>query len=130
MFDGFSSIWALISAKTNGIPLKGKFLSVLFNLLSVAVGAIFIIMSGDTADFTMILCGIFLVLKALSDLFIMISNKELISTVKSTINEIKHPEPAQVKNDTEHESADNDQQEKDTEQIASDSDKQKKILSK
>ncbi len=90
IFDGGSGIWGVISARKSGIPLKGQLASVLLNLLSVAIGAVFIFLSDDTADFTMVLCGIVLVVKALSDLFIMIRNKELISTVKDTLNEIKH----------------------------------------
>ena len=90
IFDGFSGIWGIISARKTGIPLKGKWASFFLNLLSVAIGLVFLFMSDDTADFTMVLCGIVLVVKALSDLFIMIRNKELISTVKEAVNEIKN----------------------------------------
>ena len=123
VFDGLSGIWTVISARINKVPMKGKLLSVLFNLLSIAVGLFFIIYSGDTADFTMVLCGIVLVLKAISDLVIMIHNKELISTIKSTLDEIKNPEPEQSENDTEEEQQETgqkdqgaEQDEKDTEQ--------------
>ena len=130
VFDGISGIWAVISVKTSDIPIKGKYLSVLFNLLSISVGAIFILLSGDTADFTMVLCGIVLVLKALSDLFIMIRNKELISTVKSTLNEIKHPESEQSENDTEQKAPDAEQQEKDTDQKDTDAEQNEKDTTK
>lgn len=116
VFDGLSGIWTVISAKINGIPMKGKLLSVLFNLLSIAVGLFFIIYSGDTADFTMVLCGIVLVLKAISDLVIMIHNRELISTIKSTLDEIKNPEPEQSENDTEEENQEAGQKDQDAEQ--------------
>ena len=116
VFDGISGIWTVISAKINRIPIKGKLLSVLFNLLSIAVGLFFIIYSGDTADFTMVICGVVLVLKALSDLVIMIRNKELISTIKNTLNEIKNPEPEQSENDTEEEAQETGQKDKDSEQ--------------
>lgn len=89
IFDGVGGIWGVIAARKNGIPMKGKLASVLLNLLSVAIGIVFIFMSDDSADFTMVLCGIVLVVKALSDLVIMIRNKELISTVKDTVKEIK-----------------------------------------
>ena len=115
VFDGLSGIWTVISAKINGIPMKGKLLSVLFNLLSIAVGLFFIIYSGDTADFTMVLCGIVLVLKAVSDLVIMIHNRELISTIKSTLDEIKNPEPEQSENDTEEENQETGQKDQGTE---------------
>lgn len=101
VFDGVSNIWALISAKSNGIPIKGKLLSFFFNLLSVAVGVFFILLSGDSAEFTMVLCGVILVLKGLSDLFVMIRNRELITTVKITYNEIKHQDAAQIENAAE-----------------------------
>lgn len=116
VFDGISGIWTVISAKINKIPMKGKILSVLFNLLSIAVGLFFIIYSGDTADFTMVLCGIVLVLKAISDLVIMIRNKELISTIKNTLNEIKNPEPEQSENDTEEINQGIEQKDQDAEQ--------------
>ena len=90
IFDGASGVWGIIVAKRSGIPMKGQWVSFFLNLLSVVIGVVFIILSNDSADFTMMLCGIVLVVKALSDLFIMIRNHELISTVKNTVNEIKH----------------------------------------
>lgn len=90
IIDGAGGVWGVITAKRNGIPMKGHWASVLLNILSVIIGVVFIFLSDDTADFTMVLCGIVLVVKALSDLFIIIRNKELISTVKDTVNEIKN----------------------------------------
>lgn len=119
VFDGISGIWAVISAKRSGIPMKGQWLSALLNILSIAVGAFFILFSGDTADFTMILCGIVLVLKALSDLAIMIHNRELVSTVKSTFNEIKHQDNSQIQNGDEENNSDAEQETPDTEQSES-----------
>ena len=103
IFDGASGVWGIIVAKRSGIPMKGQWASFFLNLLSVVIGVVFIILSNDSADFTMMLCGIVLVVKALSDLFIMIRNHELISTVKNTVNEIKHqkPEGAEVPEETE-----------------------------
>lgn len=103
IFDGASGVWGIIVAKRSGIPMKGQWASFFLNLLSVVIGVVFIILSNDSADFTMMLCGIVLVVKALSDLFIMIRNHELISTVKNAVNEIKHqkPEEAEVPEETE-----------------------------
>ena len=103
IFDGASGVWGIIVAKRSGIPMKGQWASFFLNLLSVVIGVVFIILSNDSADFTMMLCGIVLVVKALSDLFIMIRNHELISTVKNTVNEIKHqkPEEAEMPEETE-----------------------------
>ena len=104
IFDGASGVWGIIVAKRSGIPMKGQWASFFLNLLSVVIGVVFIILSNDSADFTMMLCGIVLVVKALSDLFIMIRNHELISTVKNTVNEIKHqkPEEAEVPEETKN----------------------------
>lgn len=93
IFDGFSGIWGVIAARKSGIPMKGKLASALLNLLSVVIGLVFIFLSNDSADFTMVICGIVLVVKAVSDLVIIIRNKELISTVKNTVNEIKNGSP-------------------------------------
>lgn len=103
IFDGASGVWGIIVAKRSGIPMKGQWASFFLNLLSVVIGVVFIILSNDSADFTMMLCGIVLVVKALSDLFIMIRNHELISTVKNTVNEIKYqkPEEAEMPEETE-----------------------------
>ena len=103
IFDGVSGVWGIIVAKRSGIPMKGQWASFFLNLLSVVIGVVFIILSNDSADFTMMLCGIVLVVKALSDLFIMIRNHELISTVKNTVNEIKNqkPEEAEMPEETE-----------------------------
>ncbi len=103
IFDGASGVWGIIVAKRSGIPMKGQWASFFLNLLSVVIGVVFIILSNDSADFTMMLCGIVLVVKALSDLFIMIRNHELISTVKNTVNEIKNqkPEEAEMPEETE-----------------------------
>lgn len=103
IFDGASGVWGIIVAKRSGIPMKGQWASFFLNLLSVVIGVVFIILSNDSADFTMMLCGIVLVVKALSDLFIMIRNHELISTVKNTVNEIKYqkPEEAEMPEDAE-----------------------------
>ena len=95
IFDGISGVWGIIVAKRNGIPLKGQWVSLLLNAVSVAVGVVFIVLSNDSADFTMVLCGIVLVIKALSDLVIMIRNHELVSTVKDTVSEIKNQKPEQ-----------------------------------
>ena len=96
IFDGASGVWGIIVAKRSGIPMKGQWASFFLNLLSVVIGVVFIILSNDSADFTMMLCGIVLVVKALSDLFIMIRNHELISTVKNTVSEIKHQKPEET----------------------------------
>ena len=103
IFDGASGVWGIKEEKRSGIPMKGQWASFFLNLLSVVIGVVFIILSNDSADFTMMLCGIVLVVKALSDLFIMIRNHELISTVKNTVNEIKHQklEEAEVPEETE-----------------------------
>ena len=103
IFDGASGVWGIIVAKRSGIPMKGQWASFFLNLLSVVIGIVFIILSNDSADFTMVLCGIVLVVKALSDLIIMIRNHELVSTVKDTVSEIKNqkPEEAEVSEETE-----------------------------
>lgn len=46
-------------------------------------------MSWNTAEITMRLGGIVLLIKGLMDLFIMIRNRELISTAAKTIRDIK-----------------------------------------
>ncbi len=106
IFDGATGIWAIFSARKNGTPIKGQWLTVLLNFLSVIIGVFFILLSGDAADFTMVLCGIVLILKALSDLFIMIYNREIFSSVKETFSEIKHQEAAQNDKDKEQNNSD------------------------
>lgn len=88
--DGVSSIAAVVSAKRNGMPMKDKTFSIIANVFSIVIGAAFIILSKSTAEITMIICGIVLMIKGLSDLFVMIQNRSILSSAKGTINEIKH----------------------------------------
>jgi uncharacterized membrane protein HdeD (DUF308 family) len=88
--DGFSSLAASVAAVRNGIPLKDKLLSLIVCAFSFIIGLAFILMAWNTAEFTMRLGGIVLLIKGLVDLFIMIRNRELISTAAKTISDIKY----------------------------------------
>ena len=87
--DSVSSIAASVAAVRNGIPLKDKALSFVVCSFSLVIGLAFILMSWNTAEITMRLGGIVLLIKGLMDLFIMIRNRELISTAAKTIRDIK-----------------------------------------
>lgn len=87
--DGCSSIAAAASAVRNGIPLKDKMLTFVVCSFSVLIGLAFILMSWNTAHITMILGGIVLTVKGVMDLYIMIRNRELVSSAVKTIRDIK-----------------------------------------
>lgn len=88
--DGISSIAASVSAVRNGYPLKDKTFSIIAYSFSVVIGAAFIVFSWSTADITMVICGVVLIVKALTELYIMIRNREIFSSVKGTISDIKN----------------------------------------
>lgn len=54
-----------------------------------SVGAVFIIFAWHSANIVMAIFGVLMIVKALMDLFVMIRNREVLSSAKSTINEIK-----------------------------------------
>lgn len=88
--DGLSGIAAIVSASKNGAPLKSKTFSVIANAVSVIIGAAFILIAWNTAELTMIICGIVMIAKGLMDLYIMIRNREILSNIKGIFNDIKH----------------------------------------
>ena len=87
--DGISDIATAVAARRNHIPMKSQTLSIVTGIVSVLIGAAFIILSWQTADLTMVICGVVLIVKALVDLFLIIRNREVISSAKDTINKIK-----------------------------------------
>ena len=88
--DGLSGIAAILSASKNGISFKDKTFSVIANTFSVVIGAAFILLAWNTAELSMILCGVVMIVKGLMDLYIMLRNREFLSSVKGTFNEIKN----------------------------------------
>ena len=59
------------------------------NVFSVVLGVAFILMAQSMAEITMVIGGITLLIKGLTDLFVMIRNREVFLSVKRTLNEIK-----------------------------------------
>ena len=88
--DGISSIIGTITAVKNGVPMKEKTFSLVAYSFSVVIGAAFILLSWSTADLTMVICGIVLILKGLTELYIIIRNREVVSSVKGTFSDIKN----------------------------------------
>ena len=65
-------------------------LSIVLGILSAAAGAVFIVFAQNTADFAMALSGLVMIIKGLADLIVMIRNREIVSSVKETVAQIKH----------------------------------------
>ncbi len=87
--DGYSSVSTIITAKRNGVPMKGKRISLVANIFSIVLGIAFILMARSMAEITMVIGGITLLIKGLTDLFVMIQNREILTSAKGTINQIK-----------------------------------------
>lgn len=87
--DGISGIASAFTAKKNNIQMKNRRLSFVLGILTVGAGVAFIIFSKSTAELTMVVCGVVLIIKGLADLIVMIRNREIVSSVKETVAEIK-----------------------------------------
>lgn len=87
--DGISSIVTIIAAKKSGLPIKDKVVSLILCFFSIALGIVFVLMPRDSAPVVYRITGILLIVKAVSEFIVMIRNKEVISSVKDSIQQIK-----------------------------------------
>lgn len=87
--DSVIGIASSVTAIQNKIPLKNQRLSIAVYAVTAVIGLAFILFSWSTADITMVICGVVLIVKALVELVIMLRNREVLASVKGTIHEIK-----------------------------------------
>lgn len=87
--DGISGISAYRTVVSRQIPLKNQKLSLFVSIFTVLVGALFIVMAWNTAVFTMQLMGLILIIKSVVELIILIRNREVLSSVTDTLQQIK-----------------------------------------
>ena len=88
--DGISGILTVVAAYRSGTKIKGKIVSLIISIFTILIGAAFIILPDDAAAMTYRITGAMLIIKAVFDYIVMIRNREVLSSVKDSVNEIKN----------------------------------------
>ncbi len=87
--DGISTIASIVTARKNDLPMKDEKLNLVVSILSVIVGAVFIIFCWSSADMTMKVFGAIMTAKGLTDLIILLRNRQFVFSIKDTLRQIK-----------------------------------------
>ena len=90
--DGVSTIASINTARKNGIPMKDEKLNFIVSIISVVVGIAFIVFCRASADMAMRISGIILTAKGVTDLIILLRNREFVFSIKDTLRQIKEHE--------------------------------------
>ena len=90
--DGISTIATIVTARKNGIPMKDEKLNFIVSIISVVVGIAFIVFCRASADMAMRISGIILTAKGVTDLIILLRNREFVFSIKDTLRQIKEHE--------------------------------------
>ena len=69
--------------------MKNRRLSLALGIFTVALGVAFTVLVWNTAVIVMQIFGAVLILKGIADLVLMIRNREILSSVKDTVQQIK-----------------------------------------
>ena len=69
--------------------MKDEKLNLVVSILSVIVGAVFIIFCWSSADMTMKVFGAIMTAKGLTDLIILLRNRQFVFSIKDTLRQIK-----------------------------------------
>ena len=94
--DGVSTIASINTARKNGLPMKDEKLNFVVSLISIAVGFAFIIFCRASADMAMRISGIILTAKGVTDLIILLRNRQLVFSIKETLRQIKEHEASSM----------------------------------
>lgn len=87
--DGISSLVTVAAAYKSGLPMKNKVVSMVLGIFTIGLGVTFILVPADTSALVYRITGALLIVKAVSEFIVMIRNREIISSVKDTIIQIK-----------------------------------------
>lgn len=87
--DGISNIVTVTAAYKSDLTMKGKVFSLILGVLTIVLGVVFIILPRGSAPLIYQITGIMLIVKAISEYIVMIRNREIISSVKESIDQIK-----------------------------------------
>lgn len=91
--DGISGITTFAAAVKSKLKMKGMVLSLIISIFTILLGVVFIVMPRDTAPIVYRITGMMIIAKAVVDFVVMIRNREVISSVKDTLSQIKKQEP-------------------------------------
>lgn len=86
---GVSNLVSALRIK-DGVKLKNKKLSVFTSVFSILLGIMFIVLAWRTAVAMFRIIGAMLIVKSLLEFFVVIRNREILSSAKGTINDIKN----------------------------------------
>lgn len=87
--DAISSLITVAAAYKSGLPMKDKIVSVILSIFTIGLGVTFILLPANTSALVYRITGIMLIVKAVSELIVMIHNREVFSSIKDTIDQIK-----------------------------------------
>ena len=87
--DAISSLFTVAAAYKSGLPMKDKIVSVILSIFTIGLGVTFILLPANTSALVYRITGIMLIVKAVSELIVMIHNREVFSSIKDTIDQIK-----------------------------------------
>ena len=87
--DGISSVITVTAAYNSNVPAKNKTVSLILGIFTIALGIVFVLLPANSAALVYQIIGALLIIKAIGEFFVMIRNRELLSSVKETIHQIK-----------------------------------------
>lgn len=87
--DGVSSVITIAAAYKSNAPIKNKIVSLVLSFFSIVLGIVFILLPANSAAFVYQITGGMLLIKVIGEYFVMIRNREVLSSVKDTIQQIK-----------------------------------------
>ena len=80
----------LLCALANALYLNGKkAVSLIPGIFSIVLGVVFVLLPARSAAFVYRITGGMLLIKVIGEYFVMIRNREVLSSVKDTIQQIK-----------------------------------------
>ena len=88
--DGISSLIPVVAAYKSRLPMKNKIISTILGFFTIGLGITFILLPANTSAWVYRITGMLLIIKAVSEFIVMIRNREVFSSVKETIEQIKN----------------------------------------
>ena len=89
LWRGISSVITVTAAYNSNVPAKNKTVSLILGIFTIALGIVFVLLPANSAALVYQIIGALLIIKAIGEFFVMIRNRELLSSVKETIHQIK-----------------------------------------
>ena len=87
--DGVSGMITVAAAYKSNAPIKDKIISLILSVFSIALGIVFVLIPANSAALVYQITGAMLLVKVIGEYYVMIRNREVLTSVKDTIQQIK-----------------------------------------